>query len=273
MGQARRLYDLLIAPVEDVVDKYETVVVVPFGPLYYLPFHALVKDAAGKPEYLIERKRVCYTTSATFADILKDQVRGHKSFTGFGDPDGSLPAATAELQGLNGDVSKGLHGRQGDEEGRFAQAKNADILHLATHGVIETNPLESYLLFAGPTKETRELTLLEVAGYTALRDRNSLVFLVRAPDRKEATRSGSGSELITLAEAFAMAGSPTLIATLWAVDDVETRTVAETFYDNLANKNKDKLDALRAGQLALIHSPEYAHPFFWASFLLIGSWR
>jgi CHAT domain-containing protein len=277
LDQARRLYEVLIAPVKDVVAKYETVVIVPFGPLYYLPFHALVTDESGKPEYLIERKRISYTTSATFADILKDQVRGHKSFMGFGNPDGSLPAASAELQGLQDKIFKSgakvFTSGKATKEAFFAQAKNADILHLATHGVIETNPLESYLLFAGATKEAQELTLLEVAGYTALRERNSLVFLSACQTAKEATKSGSGSELITLAEAFAMAGAPTLIATLWEVEDNATRLFSETFYDQLANKNKDKLDAMRAGQIALIRSAEYTHPFYWASFLMIGSWR
>lgn len=277
LGQARQLYQVLIAPVEDVVDKYETVVVVPFGSLYYLPFHALVKDTDGKSEFLIERKRLSYTTSATLADILKDQARGHKSFMGFGNPDGSLPAATEELLGLQDKIFKSgarvFTAGQATKAVFFDQAKNADILHLATHGMIETNPLESYLLFAGATKESQQLTLLEVAGYTALRERNSLVFLSACQTAREATKSGSGSELITLAEAFAMAGAPTLIATLWEVEDSATRLFAETFYEALANRNKDKLDAMRAGQIALIRSAEYAHPFFWASFLMIGSWR
>jgi tetratricopeptide (TPR) repeat protein len=276
-SQGRRLYQVLIGPVEDIVDKYETVVIVPFGPLYYLPFHALVKDTDGQPGYLIERKRIGYATSATFADILEGQARGHKNFVGFGNPDGSLPAAAEELQGLKDKVfrsgAKIYTAGQATKEAFFAQAKTADILHLATHGTIEANSLESYLLFAGPTAESRKLTLYDIAGYVALREKNSLVFLSACQTAKEATKSGSGSELITLAEAFAMAGSPTLIATLWEVDDAATRTVAETFYDQLANKNKDKLDALRAGQLALIRTPEFAHPFFWASFLMIGSWR
>ena len=70
-----------------------------------------------------------------------------------------------------------------------------------------------------------------------------------------------------------MAGAPTLIATLWEVEDNATRLFSETFYDQLANKNKDKLDAMRAGQIALIRSAEYAHPFYWAAFLMIGSWH
>jgi CHAT domain-containing protein len=195
---------------------------------------------------------------------------------GFGNPDGSLPAASEELQDLRDKIFKSgakvFTAGEATKDAFFAQAKNAEILHLATHGIIETNPLESYLLFAGASKEARELTLLDVAGYTALREKNSLVFLSACQTAKEATKLGTGSELITLAEAFAMAGAPTLIATLWEVEDSATRLFAETFYDQLVNKNKDKLDALRAGQIALIRSKEFTHPFFWAPFLMIGSW-
>ena len=274
---AKQLYQVLVAPVDDIIEKYETVVVVPFGILYYVPFQALVKETGGKPEYLIERKRLCYTTSATFADILKNESRGNKTFMAFGNPDGSLPAATEEMRTLREKFfqadTKVFTAGEATKDAFLRQAKDVNILHLATHGVLETNPLDSYLLFAGASKEAQELTLLEVAGYTALREKNSLVFLSACQTAKEATRSGSGSELITLAEAFAMAGAPTLVATLWEVEDNSTRIFALTFYDALMIKKKDKLDALRAGQIALIRSAEYSHPFYWASFIMIGSWR
>ncbi|HSQ79379.1 MAG TPA: CHAT domain-containing protein, partial [Candidatus Bathyarchaeia archaeon] len=278
LAQGRKLYQILVAPVEDVVAKYETVVVIPFGALYYLPFHALVANASGPPEYLIERKRICYTTSATFADILKNEARGHGTFMGFGNPDGSLPAAAAELGTLRDKIFKSgakvFTAGAATKAAFFEQAKNADILHLATHGFLdEADPLASYLQFAGPSKEAQELTLSQIASYTALRERNSLVFLSACQTAREEGAAGSGSELITLAEAFAMAGAPTLVATLWKVEDRATRLLAETFYDQLANKGRDKLEALRAGEIGLIRSAEFAHPFYWASFLLIGSWR
>ncbi|MCJ7485327.1 MAG: tetratricopeptide repeat protein [Candidatus Aminicenantes bacterium] len=274
---AKQLYQVLVAPVDDIIEKYETVVVVPFGILYYVPFQALVKETGGKPEYLIERKRLCYTTSATFADILKNESRGNKTFMAFGNPDGSLPAATEEMRTLREKFFKAdtkvFTAGEATKDAFLRQAKDVNILHLATHGVLETNPLDSYLLFAGASKKAQELTLLEVAGYTALREKNSLVFLSACQTAKEAAKSGTGSELITLAEAFAMAGAPTLVATLWEVEDNSTRIFALAFYDALMIKKKDKLDALRAGQIALIRSAEYSHPFYWASFIMIGSWR
>jgi len=273
----KQLYKDLVGPVEDVVDRYETVVVVPFGVLYYLPFQALVKDTGGKAEYLIERKRICYATSASFADILKGEPRGNRSLMAFGDPDGTLPAAAEEVRSLREKIFKAdatvLVSKDATKEAFLSRAKDFNILHLATHGVIETNPLDSYLLFAGASKESQELTLNEVAGYAALREKNSLVFLSACQTAKEAGKAGTGSELITLAEAFAMAGAPTLIATLWQVEENSTRQLALTFYDELMNKKKDKLDALRAGQISLIRSADYSHPFFWAPFIMIGSWR
>ncbi len=273
----KQLYQDLVAPVDDIVDKYETIVVIPFGVLYYLPFQALCRDNGGRLEYLIERKRLCYTTSATFADILKNEPRGNKSFMAFGNPDGSLPAATEEMRTIEEKIFKAngkiFSSREATKDAFLKQAKDVNILHLATHGVLETNPLDSYIQFAGSSKESQELTLLEVAGYTALREKNSLVFLSACQTAREAGKAGTGSELITLAEAFAMAGAPTLIATLWQVEDSATRLFALTFYDELMNKKKDKLDALRAGQVALIRSAEFSHPFFWAPFIMIGSWR
>jgi tetratricopeptide (TPR) repeat protein len=277
MELGRQLYKDLIAPVEDIFEKSDTVVIVPFGVLYYLPFQALVRQTDGKAEYLIERKRICYTSSASFADILKNESRGNRSLMAFGDPDGTLPAAAEEVRSLREKIFKAdatvLVSKDATKAAFLNRAKDFNLLHLATHGVIEANPLDSYLLFAGASKESQELTLNEVAGYAALREKNSLVFLSACQTAKEAGKAGTGSELITLAEAFAMAGAPTLIATLWQVEENSTRQLALAFYDELINKKKDKLDSLRAAQIALIRSAEYSHPFFWAPFIMIGSWR
>jgi CHAT domain-containing protein len=154
----------------------------------------------------------------------------------------------------------------------FKLAKDYQIIHLATHGVLQTNPLESYLLFSGKNNEDKQLTLIEIAGYTALRDKNSLVFLSACETASE-SKHKAGSELISLAEAFAMAGSPTLIASLWAVDDASTRKLAIAFYETLKEGKKDKLDSLREAQIMLLKTKEYSHPFYWAPFLMIGSWK
>ena len=228
---------------------YDSIVVAPFGVLYYVPFHALIREEGGKQEYLIERKRISYTTSATFTDLLKDQRMKLDKLMAFGNPDGSLPGASEEVRKIKD-----------------------DIVHLATHGLIQKNPLESYLLFAGDSENEKRLTLLEIAGYTALRERTALVFLSACQTAMESAR-GSGSEMISLAEAFAMAGPPTLIATLWEVEDISTSHLVSHFYGELRNSKLDKLEALRSAQLALLKSSQFSEPYFWAPFIMIENWR
>ena len=102
--------------------------------------------------------------------------------------------------------------------------------------------------------------------------RTSLVFLSACETAVE-NAAGNGSELISLAEAFAMAGPPTLVATLWKVDDEATSRLVLGFYSELAKGRTDTLEALRTAQLALLKDKDFALPYFWAPFVMMGSWR
>lgn len=273
---AIELYEYLLAPVEEELERFDNVVIVPFGALYYLPFHALVRERNGTRQFVIEWKNLSYTTSATFLDILKAEERDIERLIGIGNPDGSLPAAEEEVSILKEEIFKGKALiwtlNEATKEKFLEHAKDYDIVHLATHGTILSNPLESYLLFAGSTEHEQRLTLLEVAGYTALRDRTDLVFLSACQTATQRGK-GSGSELISLAEAIAMAGPPTLVATLWEVNDISTSKLVVSFYTELKEKRGNMLEALRTAQLSLIGSDEHAHPFYWAPFVLLGNWR
>ena len=80
-----------------------------------------------------------------------------------------------------------------------------------------------------------------------------------------------GREVATMAWAFSVAGTPSIIASLWPVYDSSTKTLMENFYKNL--KENNKANALRSAQLSLLKNPQYSHPFYWATFILIGDWR
>lgn len=273
---SKELYRFLVDPVEKQVAEYENIVIIPFGVLYYLPFHALVREHDGNIQYLIQWKRLSYTTSATFYDLL-DQKPGKRSkLIALANPDGSLPGASEEVEKLKDEIFKKdaiIWTLSEATKGKFLEyAKEYDIIHLATHGTIMSNPLESFLLFAGDTKKEQRLTLLEVAGYTELRDRTDLVFLSACQTAMEKGKA-SGSELISLSEAFAMAGPPTLVATLWKVADISTSMLVLEFYKSLKQGKADKLGALQKAQLSLLNSDEYSHPFYWAPFILLGDWR
>ena len=81
-----------------------------------------------------------------------------------------------------------------------------------------------------------------------------------------------GSEIASLASAFSIAGSPSVVASLWPVEDYSTSLLMSDFYSNLKEGNS-RGEALRRAQAKLIADGKYSHPFYWAPFILLGDWR
>jgi CHAT domain-containing protein len=103
----------------------------------------------------------------------------------------------------------------------------------------------------------------------------------------------AGSEgVFGLQRAFAMAGSRSVVGSLWKVDDSATQILMTEFYRNLWEKKLNKLEALRQAQLAMLkryspgerrlrgaemvdegQPPAGNSPYYWAAFVLSGDWR
>jgi CHAT domain-containing protein len=78
-----------------------------------------------------------------------------------------------------------------------------------------------------------------------------------------------GDELIGLARGFFAAGSPSLLISLWTVDDDATAELMTEFYKNV-RETGSLTTALRHSQLRVMKSKP--HPFFWSPFVLVGRW-
>ncbi len=75
-----------------------------------------------------------------------------------------------------------------------------------------------------------------------------------------------------LSWSFLGAGARSVVVSLWQVSDESTAQLMEAFYRQLrAGKPKD--EALRQAQLEFIRSDQYAHPFHWSGFVLVGDYR
>jgi CHAT domain-containing protein len=135
-----------------------------------------------------------------------------------------------------------------------------DILHLATHGIMDTEaPLFSSLVFAD-----RRLNVYEIF------DLNLKAYLVTLSACKTGLgEEANGDELVGLSRAFIYAGTPSICSSLWDVSDVSTSELMKRFYFHL--KNTNKAEALRLAQLDIMK--KYRHPFFWAPFVLTGDWK
>jgi CHAT domain-containing protein len=79
-----------------------------------------------------------------------------------------------------------------------------------------------------------------------------------------------GEGLIGLTRAFLYAGTPSVVVSLWQVQDRSTAELMVRFYRHLKNGQPSKAEALRQAQLELIRHGTFAHPYYWAPFVLVG---
>lgn len=278
-----KLYDALLAPASAEIERADTVLIVPSGDLYYLPVHALGRARAdGSIEYLIDKVRFAYLASADLLNVVatagarggeREERLTAETILALGNPDGSLPGATQEVRALSRlfDAPKVFTGEQATVS-RIASPQTARVpyIHFATHGVIDSrDPKESYLLLAGEPGRLSVRDLVEDT-YKLAFDGTRLVTLSACN-----TNVGGwdpGAAYGSLSRAFSKAGAPTVIASLWSVDDDATRDTMTVFYRELA-EGTPKAEALRRAQAALRANPRYSHPFFWAPFVILGEWK
>ena len=188
-------------------------------------------------------------------------------------------------------------------ESAVRKIKAPRVLHIATHGfflrredvapasvrsgggpadglVLRSPLLYSGLAMAGANRRAQAggasddgvLTALEVAGLD-LRG-TELVTLSACETGLGLQRRGEG--VFGLRRAFCQAGARSLVMSMWKVPDKETVSLMAAFYGNW-RAGKGKAAALREAQLAMIADLRkrphgFAHPFFWAGFVLIGDW-
>jgi CHAT domain-containing protein/tetratricopeptide (TPR) repeat protein len=266
-GLLCQLYELLIGPLGDALAPYSHLIVVPHGPLHYLPFHALYDGRT----YLLERHEISHLPGAS---VLRYCCEAHPAASGllaFGHSyGGRLPHAVQEARS----IAK-LSGGQAFLEERATPARlreaaaDCHALHLAAHGDFRPdNPL-----FSGLALADGWLTTLDIFN---LRLNASLVTLSAC--QTGCSVVGGGDELLGLMRAFLYAGTASLVLSLWAVEDRSTAHLMETLYRKLAQGWR-KGAALRYAQMRFIEGqgPDgeaagdlYSHPYFWAPFFLVG---
>ncbi len=277
----RRLDDWLLEPLRPHIKGASTVIILPFGSLYYLPFDALVVSEEGAPvRYAIEDFRLSIQTATTLEHLLKPaRPRSTGTLLAISNPDGTLPGAQREVARI---VKSAMPDAQvlGKDTGtvkKFQEmAGSFRYLHLATHGVLDADPRKSHLKMSdGP------LTVELITGLQGLEQANELVVL-SACDTATEKGHAAGDELVSLAIAFAMAGAPALVASLWEVSDDSTAELMATFYRAMESSGgagqTDRLDSLRNAKLNLLRTQRgatrpFASPWHWASFQLYGDFR
>jgi CHAT domain-containing protein len=258
-GILHRLYGLLIEPLVEELAPYRQLIIVPHGPLHYLPFHALHNGQG----YLLEQWEISYLPGASLLRHCCETEVAEGGLLAVGHSlQGRLPFAVEEARSIATAWEGQALLEQEATLSRFCEtAPQKKLLHLATHGDFRVdNPL-----FSGLALADGWLTTLDVFN---LRLQASLVTLSAC----ETGRSliGGGDELLGLMRAVLAAGAASLLASFWAVEDSSTAEMMRSFYGHLA-KGQRKGQALRRAQRELIEAgSSYSHPYFWAPFFLVG---
>ena len=203
-----------------------------------------------------------------------------------------LPYVPVELNGIirsgdTGGTNGILPGRiMLDEAFTEANLRNAllqrayQVVHIASHFKFNAggNSNDSFLLL-GNGKLTK-LTMAQIAAIPNLFAGVQLLTLSACEtaigDQASRLQDNQGVEVESLGVVAQRKGASAVIASLWEVADVSTSKLMQSFYQcHPAAAPTTKAEALRQAQLdLLLHTNgEYAHPFYWAPFVVIGNWQ
>lgn len=143
-------------------------------------------------------------------------------------------------------------------------------LHFATHGFVSVeDPTFSGILLS-PDPANREDGILYANEIYGLTLNAEMVTLSACETGLGKVIKGEG--IIGLSRAFFYAGAKNILVSLWKVADQSTSDLMVQFYNQmLKDKQLNKPQALRKAKLEMIKNKQYAMPYYWASFVLIGN--
>jgi CHAT domain-containing protein len=274
------LYRDLLAPVVEkgALDGVERLLIVPHGPLVYLPFAALIDETG---EFTLTRFEIAVLPSAASLPALRGSESPGGSPTAVGGlalapmPD-ALPATREEASSVRRALGgKALYGRGATERATRQGLGSAPVVHIAAHASLNSaNPMFSGIELArGESAGSDDDGRLEVHELLGLRIASELVFLSgceTGSGNSWATGFDRGEDYATLAQAFLYAGARNVIATLWRVDDAAAAVVAESFYQ-ARGRWRDPVAALAEAQRAVLSDPRLSAPYYWASYEVLGA--
>ena len=294
------MYSRLFFPVRDGLRGIRQLYVVPHGPLHHLPFQALLApqhmdvDAQRhmqRPRFLIEDYAIAYLPSASVLSfaLRKNLSRASMALV-VGDPvyadpkyrrrplDGALVEADTVARYATHALV--LKREEAEEQVVKSVAGAMDFLHFATHGELnKDDPMQSRILLAAAAPDSVNNGDLTVAKIFNLDLNAVLVTLSACQTAQLAGEAGTvslGDDLVGLSRSFMYAGTPSVVASLWVVDDAATLAWMRAFYDAWLHHGQSKMQAARSAALAMLSDPDdpdWVYPYFWAAFVYLGDAR
>ena len=276
--QLRRLYDVIINPIADLIHGDE-IIIVPEGPLWLAPYAAFMDSNS---RFLFESFKIRVIPSLTALKMIIDRPGDlvKPSALLVGDPwvqevilpDGTrlweLPSAKEEVDMIGKilDVMP-LTGKDASKYEVLKRLSTVQLVHIAAHGRMKTGEIA---LSPNPSRESKipkdEDYLLTMKDVLDAKLQAKLVVL-------SCCHSGRGEikaeGVVGIARAFIGAGARSVLVTLWAIDDEATLEFMKHFYQHLV-KGKSASESLNRAMRCMRESEDFSEVKYWAPFVLTG---
>lgn len=274
----------IFEPIKTHLKGVSELTIIPDGILGYVPFE-LLKNS--DDTYLFESYLIRYELSSTLVAQRKDEEVIQRNLLAYAPvfEDGfiastpiiglvrsedivNLPGATKEVENIQNVIDGEIRiGMVATETSFRMEADQFDILHLATHSIInERDPSFTKLIFSKSDQDDGQLHIYELEN---IKLNAKLVTLSACNTGVGKIAEGEG--IMSLARSFRSIGVPSVIMSLWPASDASTPELMKYFYQNLKDgQTKDvALNNARKQYLATAKG-KARHPFYWGGFVLIG---
>ncbi len=276
---AHRLYSDLLGQAKLNLKTTNQLIIIPDGQLSQLPFGSLLTNQVQPNKavpyfskehlpYLIEETAISYHYSAKLMleTATRNQSVASKLFLGIA-PESQLTSTKKEVEQIKRLLKSGalLLGNAATKTGVQQSVARYRILHFAAHAKQDKrNPKFNEIELFG----TDKLTSSDIE---SMRINADLTVLSACETGVGKLQAGEG--VLSLARSFFIAGSPSLVASLWKVDDLATGQLMTGFYEGLT-EGRRKSVAIRQSKLGYLSlhkdSKSRSHPFYWSGLVVIG---
>jgi CHAT domain-containing protein/Flp pilus assembly protein TadD len=282
INQLQTLHKFLIEPIADLLpaSPENHVIFIPQDDLFLVPFAALQDSSE---QYLIQKHTILTAPSIQVLDFTRQPrkpgtqteilIVGNPIMPKIADSVGEAPQPLPPLPGAEKEAlaiaqifnTPALTGTDATETFIKTQLKNAKLIHLATHGLLDDlgTGIPGILALTPSAEDDGLLTASEILNLSL----NADLVVLSACDTGRGVITGDG--VYGLSRSLISAGSQSIVVSLWSVPDDSTAFLMSEFYRQL-QQNPDKAQALRQAMLTTLQQKQYAAPVSWAAFTLIG---
>lgn len=264
----RELYKALIEPLS--LSPQQRLIIVPDDWLSYIPFDVFLtqdinNDAVRAWPFLVKEHPISFVWSATLwsqFELKNKQVKNVFALAPVfeGTPQ-YLKYSKEELSSFHGIDSKILLREKATVHGLRSNAPKFDIIHLSTHASASAENVEPVVEMIDGEVAVSDLQLLQLKAKMA----------VLSACETQIGEHQKGEGVMSLSRAFAYAGVPSVVATLWSVNERSTADLMKVYYENIfAEKSKDI--ALQKAKVVYLEncSDIRTAPYYWSGISLTG---